>query len=68
MLNIQVKKVARDNVFRPAADIVEAVIKEMTTQDDVGLPKPDNLLRAANLHRQNLRPKDPVTLDFEVGI
>lgn len=62
----KVKTVARENVFRPAGDIVETVMKEMTTSDDVGLPKPDNLSRAANLHRQKFRPKDPVTLDFEI--
>ncbi|KAH3882655.1 hypothetical protein DPMN_006599 [Dreissena polymorpha] len=48
---------SKKNVFQPAASIVE---------DDVNLPQPANLIRAANLYRQNMQPKDPTDLNFDV--
>lgn len=62
---LQVKEIAKERLFEPAATIVERVMREMLTPDDVNLPKPDNLVRAANHHRR-LRPDDPTDLVFEV--
>ena len=53
------KEVAKERLFEPAASIVERVMKDMLTPDDVNLPKMDNLSRAANHHRRQ-RPDDPV--------
>ncbi|XP_053384651.1 uncharacterized protein LOC123549348 [Mercenaria mercenaria] len=63
----KVKQVARENVFRPAGEIVETVMKDLISAEEFALPKPDLLIRAANLHRQNLRPTDPTTVDFEIN-
>lgn len=59
------KEVAKERLFEPAASIVERVMKDMLTPDDVNLPKMDNLSRAANHHRRQ-RPDDPADLEFEV--
>jgi hypothetical protein len=59
--------VAKERIFEPAAAIVERVMREMVTPDNVNLPKSDNLARAANHHRR-LRPDDPTNLEFEVTI
>lgn len=67
-ITAKVKKDARENVHRPAGDIVETTMEQMTTRDDFALPKPTLLARTANRHRQKLRPKEPATLDFDIDI
>ena len=64
----QVKQTARRNLTRSAAEIVETLLKESTTHNDVPLPKPDYLARIANHHRQQMRPKDPSSVDYVVDI
>ena len=56
---------ARQDIFKPAAEIVETVMTQMTTNGDI-LQKPELLTRAANLHRQKLRPNEPTDLEFDV--
>ena len=53
-------------LLRPAADIAEAVMKEVRQEGDHGLPKLDNLTRAVNLSRRNIRLKESQSKDFEV--
>lgn len=64
----KVKAIARREVFRPAAEVVETVMRETIQPNDHHLPKMVNLTRAANLHRQKLRPSEPVDLSFVVSI
>ncbi|KAH3790853.1 hypothetical protein DPMN_169061 [Dreissena polymorpha] len=59
---------SKKDVFAPAALIVEDVLKEIITANDVNLPKPANLVRIAKRCRQHLRPRDPTDLDFEVKV
>ena len=47
----EVRDRSKKNVFEPAASVVEDVLKEMVTTEDVNLPKPANLVRAANRFR-----------------
>lgn len=56
---IQVKKIAKEQVFRSAADIVTTCISEQVPETSHSLPKPDNLARVANHHRKKLRPDEP---------
>ncbi|KAH3712107.1 hypothetical protein DPMN_071786 [Dreissena polymorpha] len=42
-------------------------MKEMVTEDDVCLPRMDNLTRAVNLHRQKMRPQEPCDLNFDLN-
>ncbi|KAH3781505.1 hypothetical protein DPMN_159335 [Dreissena polymorpha] len=60
-IRTKAKQVGRSDVFRPADEIVETVMKEMVTEDDVCLPLMENPTRAVNLHRQKMRPKEPLT-------
>jgi hypothetical protein len=60
-----VKEMARQDVFKPAAEIVDTVMMQMTTNGNI-LQKPELLTRAANLHRQKLRPNEPTDLKFDV--
>ena len=64
----KVKARAVADVFKPASAIVEDVLLE--DFDDVpcpSLPRSENIGRAANRHRQRLRPKDPQDLEFELA-
>lgn len=64
----KVKARAVADVFKPASAIVKDVLLE--DLDDVpcpSLPRPENIARAANHHRQRLRPKDPQDLEFELA-
>ena len=64
----QVKKVAKENINRPAQQIVDDVMLESIEPQDHQLPKVNNLKRLANRVRANMRPQEPTNLDFEVGI
>ena len=59
------KKAASKDLFKPAATIIQSLLTDH--RDDDFLPKPENLIRTTNLHRQNKRPKDPVDFDFTVS-
>ena len=60
---------ARDNLFRPAAALVNKVLLEERIDENPcpSLPKPENMARAANRLRQLLRPEDPTDLAFETS-
>ena len=60
---------ARDNLFRPAPAIVNEVLLEERIDENPcpSLPKPENMARAANRLRQQLRPEDPTDLAFEIA-
>lgn len=62
------KSKAAENAFRPAGQIVREALRELAEIDEHVRVKPANLLRAANRHRQAMRPNDPRPdqLDFEV--
>ncbi|XP_071804819.1 uncharacterized protein [Asterias amurensis] len=65
-VKVAVKKAAKDNVFRPASDIVEGVLTKMVPADaPVNCPRPSNLTRAANRARQRQRPQEPQDQGFE---
>ena len=62
-----VKAKAAADIFRPASAIVEEVLlDQMTDGPCSSLPRPEYIARAANRKRQQLRPKDPLDLDFEL--
>ena len=56
-------------MFRPASAIVnEVMLEEQIDQNPCpSLPKPENMARAANRLRQQLRPEDPTDLAFEIS-
>ena len=55
------------NIFKPATAIVnEVLLEELTDEPCPSLPKPINLVKAANHLRQRHRPSDPVDLEFEL--
>ena len=58
---------AAADIFRPASVIVEEVLlDQMTDGPCSSSPRPEYIARAANRKRQQLRPKDPLDLDFEL--
>jgi hypothetical protein len=57
-----VKQVASAQVFKSAGSIVQEALTEHIEEDY--LPKPSNLERVANRHRQKQRPAEPKTLFF----
>ena len=56
-------------MFRPASAIVnEVLLDEQIDQNPCpSFPKPENMARAANRLRQQLRPEDPTDLEFEIS-
>ena len=63
----EVKKRALDDVFRTASAIVDEVLMEQIDAAPCpAVSNPANIARAANRLRQQSRPKDPTTLDFEL--
>ena len=56
-------------MFRPAPAIVNEVLLEERIDENPcpSLLKPENMARAANRLRQQLRPEDPTDLDFEIS-
>ena len=63
---MQVKDTAAASVFRSANRLVEEHVHQLQTHAIYQLPKPSDLVRKANRFRQNQRPDDPTTMDFEV--
>ena len=51
-ISFTVKEVVMEQMFEPAAAIVERVRKDIIDSDDFSLPEPVNLQRVANHHRQ----------------
>ncbi|XP_021363128.1 uncharacterized protein LOC110456619 [Mizuhopecten yessoensis] len=62
----RVKDSALADIHRSAGSIAEAVLSEQLDHNYFNLPRPDYLARAANRLHQNLRPRDPKDLDFEI--
>jgi hypothetical protein len=64
------KRDALQDVFKSASEIVEQNMQTFTGPDFNGsftaFTNPRNLARAGNRARQKHRPKDPVTLDFDL--
>ena len=56
-------------MFRPASAIVNEVLLEERVDEHPcpSLPKPENMARAANRLRQQLRPEDPTDLAFDIS-
>ncbi len=66
-VSAKVISTALEDVFRPASQIVEAVVLDRIGDHPLaGLPNPTNLARRANRARQKQRPKDPTDLDFDI--
>ncbi|KAI0220396.1 hypothetical protein LSAT2_028071 [Lamellibrachia satsuma] len=62
-----IKDEAKDNIFRPASQIVTAVVnKHLGAVPCPNLPGMDYLARNGNYARQKARPRDPVDLDFSM--
>ena len=61
------KQKAKEQVFRPALEIVEEIVRDRVTATKSHL-KPKQLLlkRAANRVRANMRPDEPSDLEFVV--
>lgn len=57
---------ARENLFKPASAIVNKVLLDEIPDDDPcpAIAKPENMARAANRLRQQLRPEDPTDLQL----
>ncbi|KAK3880435.1 hypothetical protein Pcinc_015038 [Petrolisthes cinctipes] len=60
-----VKAAAREDTYKSSGKIVTDTLMTLTT-DEVQLPKVSNLQRTANRARQQLRPKHPTDLEFEI--
>ncbi|KAK3719185.1 hypothetical protein QZH41_020418 [Actinostola sp. cb2023] len=62
------KKQAVDNLFKPAAQIVDEILMKELNDDRPcpHIPKPGNIARQANRKRQKIRPADPTNLEFEL--
>ena len=64
-ISLSAKKAALDDLFKPTSNIIQTLLTEHMSEEF--LPKPDNLIRTTNLHRQKKQPKDPVKLDFTLS-
>ncbi|XP_050723834.1 uncharacterized protein LOC127002187 [Eriocheir sinensis] len=62
-----VKAAAREDLYKSSGKIVTDTLLTLAT-DKVQLPKVSNLQRTANRARQQLRPKHPTDLEFEIAI
>ncbi|XP_066955007.1 uncharacterized protein [Macrobrachium rosenbergii] len=60
-----VKAAAKENIYRSSGKIVKDALLTLAT-GDVELPKVSNLQRTANRAREQLRPKHPNHLEFEI--
>ena len=56
---------ARNGVFKSSGKIVSDALLTLATED-APLPKVSNLQRAANRVREQLQPKHPADLEFEI--
>lgn len=64
-----IKQEARQDVFRPASEVVnDALLSELTDAPCPSLPCVDSLQRTANRTRQQLRPQDPKDLDLDLDL
>lgn len=66
-LTTAVKRKAEGDIFKSAGAIVDEVILDEMEEVDAPcptMPKPENLVRAANRLRQKKRPGDPTDLEF----
>lgn len=62
-----VKQEAKQDVFRPASEVVnDVLLNELTDAPCPCLPHVDSLQRTANRTRQQLQPQDPKDLDFDL--
>ncbi|KAK3893255.1 hypothetical protein Pcinc_002939 [Petrolisthes cinctipes] len=61
-----VKAAVRKDTYKSSGKIVTDTLLTLTT-DEVQLPKVSNLQRTANRARQQLRPKHPTDLEFEIA-
>lgn len=64
-----VKRKAMEDVFRPAADIVDEVLREHVDPNVplTSLPAPINLARQGNRRRRANRPDEPLDLNFDLN-
>ncbi|KAG0711034.1 hypothetical protein GWK47_021558 [Chionoecetes opilio] len=60
------KAAAREDIYKSSGKIVTDTLLTHAT-DEVQLPKVSNLQRTANRTRQQLRPKHPTDLEFEIA-
>ena len=69
-VNTTAKKVAKEQLHLPASKIAEDAMVEFLRSGGPNLPNPENVARAANLHRQKLRPGEPRDdeIDFALSI
>ncbi|XP_074658278.1 uncharacterized protein LOC141911197 isoform X2 [Tubulanus polymorphus] len=68
-ISTEVKKRVKENVFRSAAAIVEEVMHEQITDENMAIksvPAPDNLARQGNRARQGQRLDHPNDLHFHL--
>ena len=66
-ITARTKKEAVVNLFKPTPSIVnEVLLEELTAKPCPRLPKPINLVKAANHLQKRLRPADPTDLDFDL--
>ena len=65
--SFQVKEEAGNDIFRSAADVVEAILTDEVPHNEhcAALPKPNRLSRCHN--REKLRADEPHNLGFEVS-
>ena len=62
---MSVKQKATEDLFKPASAIVDEVfLDNIDDRPCPSLPKPANVVRAANRLRQRQRPNDPTDLEF----
>ncbi|KAG0716479.1 hypothetical protein GWK47_009614 [Chionoecetes opilio] len=61
-----VKAAAREDIYKSTGKIVTDTLLTLAT-DEVQLPKVSNLQRTANRAHQQLRPKHPTDLEFEIA-
>ena len=63
------KEVSRQQIYRPAMNIIEdAILENISDANQFLKPKEALLKRAANRYREKMRPTEPDNLDFEVSI
>lgn len=65
---LQLKWAAVEDVYAPSGRLVEDKMANAFGNSDFNLPRPSALVRLTNRARQNVRPKDPESLEFEVRL
>ena len=64
---MQLRREALRDVHAPAGRAVEKMMTETFVPGDFNLPKPKTLIRQMNKARQNVRPLEPTSVNFEVN-